>query len=323
MNPFFACFCATVVAAASVTVAAERNPATDWLSEAKVGAFAHFLPGASNFALVEKYDVPAVAKQLSDAGVKYFVLTLGQNSGYMNSPNETYDKIAGFKPGERCAKRDLPKEMAAALKPYGIRLMLYLPCQTPNGDLQAVRAFGLPETPANTDRKIDLAFAKKWASVIREWSDRYGDNVVGWWFDGGYEWVGFNSEIAGIYSEAVKHGNPKAIATFNPGVSLKRWTTAEDYTAGEINDPFTLTCDGRWLGGSQWQVLTFLGNSWGQRNVRHPDAAWTAWVAKVTSKGGAVTLDIGPNYDPAVAPVGTFSEAQLKQLRAIVDAAAK
>ena len=159
--------------------------------------------------------------------------------------------------------------------------------------------------------------------MIREWSDRYGDSVAGWWFDGGYEWVGFNSDIARVYSEAVKHGNPQSIATFNPGVSLKRWTDAEDYTAGEINDPFTLSCNGRWLDGSQWHVLTYLGNSWGHRNIRHPDNAWASWVAKVTAQGGTVTLDIGPNYDSAVAPVGTFSEAQLKQLRAIVDAARK
>jgi hypothetical protein len=212
-------------------------------------------------------------------------------------------------------------ELAAALKPCGVRLLLYLPCQTPNGDLQAVRAFGLPETPVNGDRKIDLAFARKWAEVIKEWSDRYGDAVSGWWFDGGYEWVGFNSEIAKMYAEAAKHGNPQSVVTFNPGVSLKRWTAAEDYTAGELNEPFTHPCDGRWLEDSQWHVLTFLGKTWGKRDTRYPDALWAKWVGAVTSKGGAVTLDLGPNYDPAAAPVGTFDEAQVKQLRAIVRAA--
>lgn len=300
--------------------AAERNPATDWMPEAKVGAFMHFLPDRSNFALVEKFDVPALAKQLSAAKVTYFVFTLGQNSGYMNAPNATYDRIAGFAPGERCARRDLPKELAAALKPLGIRLMLYLPCQTPNGDAQAVRAFGLPATPLNGDRKVDATFAAKWAEVIREWSDRYGDSVSGWWFDGGYEWIGFNSEIARVYAAAVKHGNPQAVVTFNPGVSLKRWTDAEDYTAGELNDPFTYACDGRWLNGSQWHVLTFLGRQWGTRDTRHPDDAWIAWVRKVTDKGGVVTLDVGPNYDSTVAPVGAISDAQLKQLTAIVAA---
>lgn len=312
-----------VIMTAAVAGAGENNPATDWMAEAKVGAFMHFLPGKSNFSLVEKFDVPVVTKQLVDSGVRYFVFTLGQNSGYMNSPNSTYDTIAGYVAGERCARRDLPKELAAALKPHGIRFMLYLPCQTPNGDLQAIRSFELPEKQLNHDRKIDPAFARKWAGVIREWSDRYGDAVSGWWFDGGYEWIGFNNEIAGIYAEAAKHGNSKAVVTFNPGVSLKRWTDSEDYTAGELNKPFTYICSGRWINGSQWHVLTFLGNSWGKRETRYLDEEWTKWVSDVTAKGGVVTLDMGPNYDVSTAPIGTFSDAQIKQLRIIVAAARK
>ncbi len=296
------------------------NPATDWLCEAKVGAFMHFLPGASTFPLVDKFDVPAVVKQLSESGVRYFVFTLGQNSGYMNAPNATYEKIANFAPGTRCAKRDLPKELAEALRPHGIRLMLYLPCQTPNRDLQAIRAFGLPEKPLAGDRKINPAFAEKWATVIREWSDRYGDSVSGWWFDGGYEWVGFNSRIARVYAKAAKHGNPRAVVTFNPGVSLKRWTDAEDYTAGELNKPFGYSCQGRWLDGSQWHALTFLGDFWGRRNTRFADDQWTQWVGQVTARGGAVTLDLGPNWDASAGPVGTFSEAQSKQLQVIAAA---
>ena len=303
--------------------AGEKNAATDWMPEAKVGAFMHFLPGSNNFALVEAFDVTAVTKQLVEAGVRYFVFTLGQNSGYMNAPNAAYDAVAGYKPGERCARRDLPMEFAAALKPHGIRFMLYLPCQTPNRDLQAIKAFGLPEKPMNGDRKIEQAFARKWAAVIREWSDRYGETVSGWWFDGGYQWVGFNNEIAEIYADAVQYGNPKAVVTFNPGVSMKRATEAEDYTAGELNEPFTHACEGRWLNGSQWHVLTFLGKTWGKRDTRYPDEQWANWVSGMTANGGAVTLDLGPNYDAKKGPVGTFDAAQIKQLRAIVNAARK
>ena len=308
---------------AACAMASEKNAATDWMPEAKVGAFMHFLPGASNFAQVEAFDVQAVAKQLADSGVGYFVFTLGQNSGYMNAPNAAYDARAGFKAGERCTTRDLPAELAAALKPHGIRFMLYLPCQTPNRDLQAIKAFGAPEEPLNKDRKIDLAFAEKWAQVIREWSDRYGETVSGWWFDGGYQWVGMNDAIAKLYAEAAKHGNPKSVVTFNPGVSLKRWTAAEDYTAGELNEPFAHACEGRWLDGSQWHVLTFLGKTWGKRDTRYTDAQWCAWVGAVTAKGGCVTLDLGPNYDAKAGPVGTCDEAQLRQLKAIVKAAGR
>jgi len=312
-------FCAAWLIAGAAW-AGEKNPATDWMAEAKVGAFMHFLPGESTFPLVKKFDVPALASQLADCGVRYFVFTLGQNSGYINAPNAAYEAVTGYAPGERCSARDLPMELAAALKPHGIRLLLYLPCQTPNRDLRAIRAFGLPVAQENRDRKIDLAFARKWAGVIQEWSDRYGEAVSGWWFDGGYEWIGFNSEIAAVYAAAVKHGNPNAVVTFNPGVSLKRWTAAEDYTAGELNEPFGHACGGRWLDGSQWHVLTFLGKKWGGRDTRYPDEAWTKWVAEVTAKGGAVTLDVGPGYGGEAEPVGALAEGQVRQLKAIVAA---
>ena len=139
-------------------------------------------------------------------------------------------------PGERCARRDLPLDLHRALQPEGIRLMLYLPCQTPNADRRAQRAFGLPE--GRKDQPINEEFAHKWAKVIHEWSSRYGDKVAGWWFDGGYQHIHFNEAIARIYADAVKRGNPRAIVTFNPGVKLVRHTRAEDYTAGELNEPF-------------------------------------------------------------------------------------
>ena len=127
-------------------------------------------------------------------------------------------------------------DLYKSLHPRGIRLMLYLPCQVPNRDAGAQEAFGLPR--GAKDQPVDLAFAEKWAEVIREWSVRYGDRVAGWWFDGGYEWIGFHDEIADLYADAARSGNPEAIVTFNPGVKLIRWTRAEDYTAGELNDPF-------------------------------------------------------------------------------------
>ncbi len=311
---------AVLIMGVGAVLAGEKNPDTDWMHEAKIGAFVHFLPSVENAHLIDVFDVQAVTRQLVESGVRYFVFTLGQNSGQLNAPNATYERMGGFTPNERCSRRDLPKELAAALKPHGIRLMLYLPCQTPNRDLRAVKAFGLPSEPVNRDRKIDRAFAEKWAEVIREWSDRYKDAVAGWWFDGGYQWVGFNDEISLLYAEAVKHGNPKAVVSFNPGVGLKRWTVAEDYVAGELNEPFTHTCEGRWLNGSQWQVLSYLGKSWMKRDTRYPNEKWIAWTREVTAQGGCVTLDIGPNYSDSKAPIGSFDEAQIKQLKAIATA---
>jgi hypothetical protein len=290
--------------------------AADWLKDARLGVFMHFLPpDAQGLARVEDFDVPALTQQLKAMGASYFVLTLGQNSGFFNSPNAVYDRIVGAAPGQRCARRDLPLDLYRALHPEGIRLMLYLPCQTPNADRRAQRAFGLPE--GRQDQPINEEFAHKWAKVICEWSARYGDKVAGWWFDGGYQHIHFDEAIARIYADAVKRGNPKAIVTFNPGVRLVRHTRAEDYTAGELNEPFDVLPTSRWVDGSQWHALTYLGSSWSRRDTRQPTERWVRWVRAVVEKGGAVTLDIGPNWDSAAGPIGTFDEAQVAQVQAI------
>ena len=231
-----------IVLLATVLLAADLQPTStsasrlDWFKDARYGVFMHFLPDASrarSLSFVDKFDVDALAGQLEAMGARYLVITLGQNSGYFNAPNAAYDKTTGYAPGERCAKRDLPLDLYRALHAKGIRLMLYLPCQAPNRDARAQQAFGLAQGPK--DQPIDVAFARKWAQVIQEWADRYGDKVCGWWFDGGYKGVHFDEAIARIYADAVKHGNPQAIVTFNPGVKLIRYTQAEDYTAGELN----------------------------------------------------------------------------------------
>jgi hypothetical protein len=299
-----------------------QNPNTDWLKDAKYGVFMHFLPGdAKSLGLVEQFDVQSLARQLETAGARYFVLTLGQNSGYFNSPNASYNRYTGYASGERCANRDLPLDLYRSLEQRGIKLMLYLPCQAPNQDARAQRAFGLRE--GKQDQPIDVEFAKKWAEVIQEWSDRYGDKVAGWWFDGGYEHILFSETIARVYAQAVKHGNPKAIVTFNPGVKVFHYTEAEDYTAGELNEPFDNIPSSRWLEGSQWHALTFIGSAWGRRETRYSSDQWIKWLGAVSANGGVVTLDMGPNYDPKEGPIGSLAPQQLSQLEAIKTALAQ
>lgn len=293
-----------------------NNKDTDWLRDARYGVFMHFLPAdARQLALVGKFDAEALARQLDAMGAKYFVITLGQNSGYFISPNAAYGAVTGYAPGQRCSDRDLPMDLYRALKPRGIRLMLYLPCQTPNRDARAQKAFALPQGPR--DQPIDVDFAKKWAKVIQEWSDRYGDKVAGWWFDGGYKRVRFREPIARLYADAAKHGNPHAIVTFNPGVRLIHYTRTEDYTAGELNEPFGVVPSSRWLKGSQWHALTYMGSRWARRNTRYPAAKWAKWVGDVVARGGVVTLDMGPNWDPKAGPIGALADGQVKQVMAV------
>ena len=288
-----------------------RNPNTDWMAGGK-GVFMHFLP--NRVEGVKAFDVEGVVRQVVEMKADWFCFTLGQNSGIYNTPNATYDRVCGYAPGSHCATRDIPKELIAALKPHGIRLMLYLPCQPANGDAHAEDAFGFPAGPANSDRVINVAAATAWGDVIEEWSRRYGADVSGWWFDGGYRWVNFTDRIAGLYARAVKRGNPNAVVAFNEGVvePVRRWTHAGDYLAGEVNHPLRENCAGRWCGDRQWQVLTFCGRTWGNPTCRYSDEQWTNWLRPVLAAGGAVTIDMA--YDPKT---GRFCETQVEQMKRV------
>ncbi len=295
---------------------------TDWLSEARLGAFMHFLPEiGSGPIMVAGFDVEALARQQEWIGARYFTLTLCQMQGWLNSPNAAYDRMAGYRPGERCATRDLPLELHRALNARGIRMMLYLPIQPPYRDPRAQRGFGV--APGHADQPIDTAVARNWGEVIHEWSARYGEGVSGWWFDGAYPDTNFNEEIAGIYASAVKRGNPKAIVAFNPGIMVKRHARAEDYTAGELNEPLPVVPTSRWVDGAQWHGLTFLGSYWGSRNTRYSTEQWLAWLRQVFARGGAVTFDMGPNRNPEADPIGAISPEQAAQFRILAQMAAE
>lgn len=297
-----------------------RNPATDWMAGG-CGGFAHYLVGKDMFDRIGEFDVAALANQVVDMKLDWFCLTLGQNSGYMCSPNATYERICGYAPGSHCSTRDIPAELIAALKPYGIKVMLYLPCQAPNADRTAAAAFGFPlgkPVAKPHDRAINAVAAKRWGEVIEEWSRRYGKEVAGWWFDGGYRWIRFNDEIAAIYAAAVKRGNPDAVVAFNEGVKspVRRWTMAGDYLAGEVNEPLKETCTGRWFDDRQWQLLTFAGSFWGKCDCRYTDEQWISWLRPILRRGGAVTVDLAIDR-----PTGRLEPAQAAQLKRVFSAA--
>ena len=46
----------------------------------------------------------------------------------------------------------------------------------------------------------------------------------------------------------------------------------------------------RWVEGSQWHALTYLGSGWGQRDTRYPTERWREWFRTVVANGGVVTF---------------------------------
>ena len=308
----------------------QGNPAakrTEWFYQAKYGVFTHYLSGlqcpvsdvnAWN-KVVDSFDVNALADQIAATGAHYYVITLGQNSGYYCSPNATYDKIVGITPS-KCSRRDLVADLYEPLKKKGIALMVYLPSGAPDQDTAAMKALDWKNNPQPADPDPRLkAFQQKWESVIREWSLRWGSKVKGWWFDGCYfadamyrspEAPNFES-----FAAATRAGNPDSIVAFNPGVlePIICHSASEDYTAGEIDQPDKTVCSGRYVKQAQFHMLSYLGKWWGdQKNPPRFSTAQAVHISQeLVEKGGVVTWDV------PILVTGKIPELYMEQLKAI------
>ena len=298
---------------------------TTWFKDAKTGVFCHYLTGKDTPVdawnkQVDAFDVEGLAKQLADVGAPYFFLTLGQNSGHYCTPNETYDKIVGISPS-KCSKRDLIAELAAALAPHKIKMMVYLPAGAPDQDTVAMKQLKWVNGGGN-----GLAdFQRYWEEVIRTWSTRWGKNVHGWWIDGCYfADKMYRSDKApnfASFSAAMKAGNPDSLVAFNPGVKTPVicHSEYEDFTAGEISTEFPLHDQtrpmNRWVERkghkAQFHILSFLGEWWSAGPKRFPDGLPAEYTKYIASHEGVVTWDV------PISATGQIPQAFVDQLKVI------
>lgn len=311
------------VLAGALGSAAPNNPNTDWFHAAKWGVFVHYLESLQNNPAelpslgrrtswdecVKEFDAERFADQIAQTGAGYVIFTMQQRTRFLIAPNVTYDRMTGYKPGEACATRDLVEDLYQALNRRGIRLMLYWTGDGPLDDARA--AAGLGHTPTVTD-----AYVQNWAAVAREYGERYGEKVSGWWTDGCYAVIGYDQHKMGILAEGLKAGNPKRIVAQNAGVQDKitSYSAHEDYTAGEQNE-FKDMPESRWCEGRQWHILSFLGASqptgWAAPGSKYKKQQMADYVRKVNEHGGVVSIDVMLYRD------GSLDRSQLEILKAV------
>ncbi len=303
-----------LAAFAPLLVAANANRA-DWMHDAVYGVFVHYLADAEvsvmraddihsdgvarNWnACVDAFDVERFADEMKRAGAGYVMFTLLQGSRFVVAPNAVYDEWFGFRPGEACARRDLPMELADALARRGIGLMLYFTGDGPCRDPGCVARGGF-KTP------IPVEWVEKWAKVLECFAVRYGTKVKGWWIDGCYvKWGGFGytPEKLRLYERAIRTGNPQAAIAFNNPLSCEDENVApympfQDYSAGEKNHFRCLPRSGWLPDGERWHVLTHLGSWWGRPGVKVPARTLAEYVYLVNRAGGALTIDVMCYWD--------------------------
>jgi hypothetical protein len=289
-----------------------NNPDTDWMS-ARYGVGFHYLqnwlaetkdggPAEWN-ATVDSFDVNRFASDVAATGAKWVLFTVGQNSGYYAAPCAVMNSYSGYAPGERCSRRDLPMDMANALQARGIRLVLYLPVNAPKEDARIANGFGLTvKDGSNGNWHMNTAFVQKWTQVVKEWSDRYGARVSGWWFDGAYGANGWTSSWGAYYKNAAVSGNADSIIALNGGAgSLSKRSDSQDYTAGEDGDLSTV-CSSRWFSGLHCATFIPFGSWGGAGAVKWTDAQVVDYTNRQRGVGATVTWNLGVSGAGVVNP---------------------
>lgn len=291
-----------------------------WMRAAPYGVMVHYLPNPKGFQkAVESFQVERFADQVAETGAGYVVFTLGQSWGNYCAPNRAYERYSGHARGTHTPTRDLPLEIAKALKKRDIRLILYLEGRAPQWDRQAARGLSDedPKKPASQ------AFTRKWGEVIAEWSKRYGTLVSGWWIDGCYVTEGWSDPNKPFgwnsLAKACRAGNARSVLAFNPGTRLDRafgvLNRFQNYTAGEQRDWGATPKTHPAPRGVQWHFLTFLGSEWTKGDgPRFSDATVIENVNRIKGQGGVVTLDASIHSDGLITP------AHFKQLKAVGEA---
>lgn len=312
-----------------------------YFKDKRWGLFSHYLSNLAGNSVdrvvdaeewnkrIDAFNVPLLAKQISGTGAGYFCITVGQNSGNYCAPNAVYDSLTGVIPS-KCSKRDLVLELAEELAKYGVDLWVYLPSGAPCAEPQAVERLEWEEGVwgqnggKNTCKRLEN-FQRKWESVIREWSLRWGKMVKGWWIDGCYyaESMYLHEEEPNFHSfaGALRAGNENAVLCFNSGLETPFLLQSgeDDFTAGEVGLSLPLAVDGddsregiaKKLKGKKLHILSYLGDFWGGGEPRFPDALAAGYTKYIMEKGGIVTWDIRLNLD------GSIPESFFNQLKAI------
>ena len=278
---------------------------TDWLSNAGHGIFTHYLNGLQNSFgsnsqgkntswsdCVDEFDTDAYAASAAAAGARYAIITMMQGDIFMLGPNALYDAYTGFPAGYATSRRDLVLDLSASLAARNISLMLYWTGDGPHENEQASSGLGWPAAPISRSN-VPLLFAQRWGAVLEVYAKRYAGAVRGWWVDGCYTYFNYTDAKLQPYHDAIRAGNARGLIALNAGVRhpIARYSVWEDYTCGESDD-FNEIPTSRFVNGSQWHELSFLGTAWAAPGERITADALRTYVRAINAVGGALTVDV-------------------------------
>ncbi|WP_205303892.1 galactose-binding domain-containing protein, partial [Nonomuraea montanisoli] len=300
---------------------AAGGPATDWMNQGKFGVMMHYLAEGcpelpctdypNNMPTVEQwntrvdnFDVAGVVQQVKSVGAGWLQLSVGQNTGYYAAPNATFDSLvpATAEHPSRLSRRDLIKELGAALHQAGLKFIVYITADPIARDEYARHKLG---GDGQNPGAPNATYQANWLNVANTWAQQWGANVDGYFIDGsGYQ------QLEPFYDQMaakLRSGNPNALLSFSSGgTPFNSWSAESDFTPGESGvDFWPRPTPDRWVDnhGDQLQ-LHYLGiaqSEWGSPPDQPLSSTGEERMIDLTRGvvrvGGAVTWDVGYHRD--------------------------
>jgi hypothetical protein len=269
---------------------------------------------------VDGFDVRAFARQAAEAKVGWVMFCLDDHYfAWPCSPNRAFDQFTGYRAGEKCSHRDLIADLADALGKESVKLIVYFAGL--NGYMKERQVYeGLADDGSNQTAPSAEGRRRRLA-VLKEYCDRFGDRVAGWWFDGmelnSYrdqpdDW----SSIGAI----VRESNPQAAIAFSYGSDEHACIRkgVDNYTGGDTWSKQSLSrltpknMPAR--DGILWHGKIYCGNVYhGQGDANQfADQDLIDWIRTCNQQGGVCTLDWP--FDPRTGLLKDFGFAQLKRV---------
>ena len=219
--------------------AKKLKSSTDWFVDAKYGVMFHYSPtvyprhGArkSFDQAVRDFDVNQFVEMVLETGAGYVFFFISHALFWFPAPLKTVEEIL---PGRTC-NRDLIADIAKALEPHGIRLMLYYnPAYIDDLDWRIAAGWGkrlhiqTEKECGDSDKWDTNPFYGNQIKILEEIGNRYGRLVWGYWFDNSYPHQLFERQM-----QACKVGNKDRIIGYNSGI-YPRITDFQDFFAAEF-----------------------------------------------------------------------------------------
>jgi len=271
--------------------------------------------------VVTGFDIDRFVKDTVELGAGYVIFPLNQQSRFYMSPNETYNKMMGYKPGEAAPVTDIIPKLSDALAEHGIELIIYFALDGPTTDfigrdLIKTVVCGDPypnyyDILGKPFEGVSMHTAKMNADIVREYSLRWKDKVKAWWLDGAYYNIGYTDDKLEVIANACREGNPQALVSCNivgladeyaamidrvqPGASCDDFTFGEQWNFSDIPEA-------AFLGHCRWHVWSWFDSTLQMMDENFQKIEYTPeyisdYVKKVNERGGVVSFSVKTEMD--------------------------